>query len=132
MSFLVLCAYTVARLCVHTCSKFAHTHTSPNTLQDLPVEYAAARNRQWHAFITTERPRRGAPTLLRAFVRCAVRQLGRPAMLAASAQGDVATGIAGLFEELGDALAAALEHLERSSLALGGAGDCVSPAPGCL
>lgn len=86
------------------------------------MEYAAARNRQWHAFMVAERPRRGSPTLLRAFVRCALRQLGRPAMLAASAQGDVASSIGSLFDELADALAAALEQLHRTFPAPNAAG----------
>jgi len=86
------------------------------------IGYAPSRNRQAHTYAVTERRDARSLALRRVFVRGAVRQLGRPALLAATYKGDAAAVAAAAFEEVGASFAEALAELERSAVAPGGAG----------
>lgn len=84
------------------------------------IAYAPSRNRQAHTYAVTERRDARSLALRRVFVRGAVRQLGRPALLAATYKGDAAAVAAAAFEEVGASFAEALAELERSAVAPGG------------
>jgi len=70
-----------------------------------------------------------------------VRQLGKPALLAATYKGDAAGIAAAAMEEVGGTLINCLHELERLALLSGGAfpplaaickGVCYNPVQGCL
>ena len=66
------------------------------------LQYTPSRNRQWHMYGAIERPDKRSYPLRRLFVRGAVRQLGCPALLAASYSGNataVASAAVGEVEE---------------------------------
>jgi len=89
------------------------------------VAYAPSRNRQAHSYAVVERRDPRAPALRRVFVRSAVRQLGAPALLAATYKGDAGAVAAGVMDEVDAALGAALRELERGHPGAGsrGGGD---------
>ena len=77
------------------------------------LAYAPSRNRQAHTYAVTERRDARSPALRRVFVRGAVRQLGAPALLAATYKGDAAAVAECVMDEVDAALGAALRELER-------------------
>jgi acetyl-CoA carboxylase/biotin carboxylase 1 len=79
------------------------------------LTYAPSRNRQCHLYAVTQRRDARSLALKRVFVRGAVRQLGRPALLAATYKGDAGAIAAAAMEELEGTLVDALSQLERAS-----------------
>ena len=66
------------------------------------LQYMPSRNRQWHMYGAVERPDKRSYPLRRLFARGVVRQLGCPALLAASYSGNsaaVATAVISEVEE---------------------------------
>lgn len=66
--------------------------------------YTPSRNRQWHMYNCTERKDQRAPALRRTFLRGLVRQLGSPAMLAATYSGNTEKVASAAVDELEEAL----------------------------
>ncbi|CAL8465869.1 g5405 [Coccomyxa elongata] len=79
------------------------------------LTYAPSRNRQCHLYTVTQRRDSRSLALKRVFVRCLVRQLRKPALLAATYKGDAAAIAAAAMEELEATLVDTLTQLERSS-----------------
>jgi len=66
--------------------------------------YTPSRNRQWHMYSSRERKDERAPFLRRTFLRGLVRQLGSPAMLAATYSNNAEKVATAAVEELEEAL----------------------------
>ena len=66
--------------------------------------YTPSRNRQWHMYNCTERKDLRSPALRRTFLRGLVRQLGSPAMLAATYSGNTEKVASAAVDELEEAL----------------------------
>ncbi|EIE18073.1 hypothetical protein COCSUDRAFT_26470 [Coccomyxa subellipsoidea C-169] len=79
------------------------------------LTYAPSRNRQCHLYAVTQRRDPRSLALKRVFVRGLVRQLGKPALLAATYKGDAVAIAAAAMEELESTLVDTLTQLERSS-----------------
>ena len=77
------------------------------------LQYTPSRNRQWHMYSAVERPDARSYPLRRLFVRGTVRQLGHPALLAASYSGNGAAVAAAAVAEVEEGLSAVLEELSR-------------------
>ena len=92
----------------------------PHHITRLPTAYAQAaytpsRNRQWHCYTATERPDARSAPLRRTYMRGLVRQLGHPALLAATYSGNAPQAAAAAITELEDCLRGCLEELCRDS-----------------
>ncbi|KAK9799384.1 hypothetical protein WJX73_008409 [Symbiochloris irregularis] len=81
--------------------------------------YSPSRNRQSHTFTVLEKQDARSLTLKRVFLRALVRQLGKPALLAATYKGDAAGVAFAAVEELESAMVSALQQLNRLYLAPG-------------
>lgn len=66
--------------------------------------YNPSRNRQWHLYACSERKDSRSPSLRRTFLRGLVRQLGSPAMLAATYSGNTEKVASAAVDELEEAL----------------------------
>eukprot|EP00200_Dunaliella_tertiolecta_P012627 CAMPEP_0202373002 /NCGR_PEP_ID=MMETSP1127-20130417/4091_1 /ASSEMBLY_ACC=CAM_ASM_000462 /TAXON_ID=3047 /ORGANISM="Dunaliella tertiolecta, Strain CCMP1320" /LENGTH=2753 /DNA_ID=CAMNT_0048969731 /DNA_START=204 /DNA_END=8465 /DNA_ORIENTATION=+ len=77
------------------------------------LTYAPSRNRQWHFYTATERPDAKSYPMRRMFVRGLMRQLGSPALLAASYSGNSGAVANAAVCELEPALVGCLEELGR-------------------
>jgi len=84
-------------------------------LDKLPsnVSYSPSRNRQWHMYNCSERKDNRAPMLRRTFMRGLVRQMGSPAMLAATYSNNTEQVASAAVNELQEALTNCLEELTR-------------------
>lgn len=71
------------------------------------MQYAISRNRQWHLYSIVERKDTRSYALKRTFMRGLVRQLGHPALLAATYSGNSAAVATAAVNELEDALVGA-------------------------
>ncbi len=87
--------------------------TTTTTTTTTQVAYAPSRNRQWHCYTATERADARSAPLRRTYMRGLVRQLGHPALLAATYSGNVPAAAAAAVAELEDCLRACLEELTR-------------------
>ena len=84
----------------------------PKLRQYRQLQYTPSRNRQWHMFTGVERPDARSYPLRRMYVRGALRQLGHPALLAASYSGNVSAVATAVVHELEEGLVSAC-GLER-------------------
>jgi acetyl-CoA carboxylase/biotin carboxylase 1 len=75
-------------------------------LDKLPsnVTYTPSRNRQWHMYNCSERKDTRAPMLCRTFLRGLVRQMGSPAVLAATYSNNTEQMASAAVNELQEAL----------------------------
>ncbi|CAK0731625.1 hypothetical protein CVIRNUC_000020 [Coccomyxa viridis] len=78
-------------------------------------QYAPSRNRQCHMYAVTQKRDARSLALKRVFVRGLVRQLGKPALLAATYKGDAAAIATAAMEELESTLVDSISQLERFS-----------------
>ena len=76
----------------------------PKLKQYKALQYTPSRNRQWHMYAAVERPDARSYPLRRLFARGTVRQLGHPALLAASYSGNGAAVAAAAVAELEEGL----------------------------
>ncbi|KAL4426359.1 hypothetical protein ABPG77_004653 [Micractinium sp. CCAP 211/92] len=87
------------------------------------ISYASSRNRQWHIYTVTERRNRHSLALKRVFLRGAVRQLGRPNLLAATYSSNAAAAATAAMEELEESLLGSLAELQRIGSGVGREGS---------
>lgn len=73
-------------------------------MADIKAVYSPSRNRQWHLYSCSERKDARAPVLKRLYLRGQVRQLGHPALLAATYSGNSAAVATAAVNELEEAL----------------------------
>jgi acetyl-CoA carboxylase/biotin carboxylase 1 len=71
------------------------------------VSYTPSRNRQWHMYNCSERKDSRAPMLCRTFLRGLVRQMGSPAVLAATYSNNTEQMASAAVNELQEALVSA-------------------------
>lgn len=78
--------------------------------------YTPSRNRQWHMYNCTERKDLRSPALRRTFLRGLVRQLGSPAMLAATYSGNTEKVASAAVDELEEALVGVMQQITQLCL----------------
>ena len=83
----------------------------PKLKQYKALQYTPSRNRQWHMYAAVERPDARSYPLRRLFARGTVRQLGHPALLAASYSGNGAAVASAAVAELEEGLVRGNAHV---------------------